>query len=123
MNINWEKVDMKKVGEKLYSIRKSKNLSQNEFIKDCNIQYRQYSKYENGKQKPKTNIENFFKLLSKHDINVEWLLYNKNVSQITTDTASLYLEVKTKNARFKISFDNKTKEYLDKVLELYRVSV
>ena len=133
MEINWNVIDMKKVGSKLACIRESKEQTQDEFIEGCDIQYRQYSKYENGLQKPKYHEENFFKLLDKHNIDLTWLLYdngdcNKEKEQLENDdsieeTVSFYLEIKTKNGTEIINIKDKPLKYLEKIQKYVELSV
>lgn len=132
MEIDWREIDMKKVGNKLLYIRESKEQTQEEFIEGCDIQYRQYSKYENGIQKPTYYEENFFKLLSKHDIDIEWLLYEDdeidhleqlNNGNSIEETVSLYLEIKTENGTEIINIKNKPLKYLDKIKKYIELTV
>jgi transcriptional regulator with XRE-family HTH domain len=125
MEINWDEIDMEKVGNKLATIRESKNQTQNQFIEGCNMDYRRYSKYETGLHKPRNNEENFFKLLSKHNIDSGWLLYDDNIQIVkknqkndneTSETNfSLYLKIKRKNGIEVMNIKNKPLKYLEKV--------
>ena len=129
MEINWSVIDMKKVGSKLAYIRESKEQTQDEFIEGCDIQYRQYSKYENGLQKPKYHEENFFKLLDKHNIDLTWLLYDNGVykqpknDDSIEEKVSLYLEIKTKNGTETINIKDKPLEYLKKIQKYIELTV
>jgi transcriptional regulator with XRE-family HTH domain len=120
MEINWSEIDMKKVGNRLAFIRESKGLTQDQFIEGCNIQYRQYSKYENGLQKPIVNEENFFKLLSKHKIDVEWLISN---DELLEERVSFYLEIRTKNGVEILNIRDKPLEFLDKVKKYIELTI
>lgn len=122
MEINWSVVDMEQVGNKLAMIRESKKQTQDEFIEGCDIQYRQYSKYENGLQKPKYHEENFFKLLSKHDIDFTWLLYDSEPytkqpkdDESLEESVTLYLKIKTKNGVEIFNVEDKPLKYLEKI--------
>jgi len=122
MLVNWKEINMKKVGEKLALVRKSKNQTQREFIKDCDIEYRQYSKYETGKQKPIYNEKGFFKLVAKHNINLDWLLHNNHINHPEQNqkhevTVSMIFVVKDANGEIKqkISFQDESVDYYEKV--------
>ena len=120
MGIKWDEIDMKKVGNKLVLFRESKGLTQEQFIEGCDIQYRQYSKYENGLQKPIVNEENFLKLLSKHDIDHDWLLYN---GELLEEKVSFYLEIRTKNGVEILDVRNKPLSFLDKIRKYMELTV
>jgi transcriptional regulator with XRE-family HTH domain len=133
MELNWSEIDMRKVGNKLFYIRESKEQTQDEFIEGCSITRRQYSKYENGLQKPRYQEENFLKLLFKHGIDVEWLLYeddveidhieNLNNDTPIEETVSLYLEIKTKSGVEILNIKNKPLKYLDKIKKYIELTV
>lgn len=126
MQINWKEIDMKKVGSKLAYVRESKEQKQYEFIKGSNIDFRRYSKYERGLNKPKNKEKDFLELLSKHKINIQWLLYDDNAPIYIAkqpnkhnpkeELCSGKIVIISKNGSCLLEFNNKPLSYKEKIL-------